>query len=77
MEDHSIGGRSKDVFKKIQDTTGKYTAKVGTIKSEGKDLTEETQIKKLWQGYLEKLHERGKRLSNTFIHKGMNMNQKF
>ena len=46
MEHHSIGGRPKDFFKKIKEITGKYTAKVGTIKStDGKDLTEDAQIK--------------------------------
>ena len=45
MENHSIGGRPKDFFKKIKDITGKYTAKVGTVKSaDGKDLTVDIQI---------------------------------
>ena len=32
MENHCIGGRPKDFFKKIKEITGKYTAKVGTEK---------------------------------------------
>ena len=70
MENRRIGGRPKDFFKKIKEITGRYTAKVGTIKSaDGKDLTEDAQIKQRWQEYVEKLYERDKRLCDTFMHK--------
>ena len=70
IENHSISGRPKDFFKKIKEITGKYAAKVGTIKIvDGKDLTEDAQLKQRWQEYVEKLYERDKRLGDTFIHK--------
>ena len=40
-------GRSRDLFKKIRDTKGKFHAKMGTIKDRnGVDLTEEEDIKR-------------------------------
>ena len=45
-----------DLFKKIGDTKGTFHAKMGIIKHRnGKDLTEAEEIKKRWQGYIEKL----------------------
>ena len=41
-----------NLFKKIRDTKGKLHAKMGTIKDRnGRDLTEEEDIKKRWQEY--------------------------
>ena len=40
-------GKTRDLFKKIRDTKGKFHAKVGTIKDRsGMDLTEAEVIKK-------------------------------
>ena len=40
-------GQTRDLFKKIRDTKGKFHAKMGTIKDKnGMDLTEEEDIKK-------------------------------
>ena len=42
-------GKTRDLFKKIRDTKGKYHAKVGTIKDRnGTDLSEAEDIKKRW-----------------------------
>ena len=47
-------GKTRDLFKKIRDTEGTFHAKMGTIKDRnGKDLTEEEDIKKRWQEYTE------------------------
>ena len=44
--------RTRDFFKKIQDTKGIFHAKIGTIKDRnGMDLTEAENIKKRWQEY--------------------------
>ena len=49
-------GKSRDLFKKIRDTTGNLHAKTGTIKDRnGMDLTEAEDIKKRWQEYTEEL----------------------
>ena len=47
-------GKTKDLLKKIRDTTGTFHAKMGAIKdSNGMDLTETEDIKKRWQEYTE------------------------
>ena len=46
-------GKTRDLFKKIRDTKGRFHAKMGTIKDRnGMDLTEAEDIKK-WQEYTE------------------------
>ena len=48
-------GKTRDLFKKIRDTRGKFHAKMGTIKDRnGMDLTEAEDIKKRWQQQSEK-----------------------
>ena len=47
-------GKTRDLFKKIRDTKGSFSAKMGTIKDRnGMDLTEAEDIKKRWQVYTE------------------------
>ena len=47
-------GKTRDLFKIIRDTKGKFHAKMGTIKDgKGMDLTEAEDIKKRWQEYTE------------------------
>ena len=41
---------TRNLFKKMRDTKGKFHAKMGTI---GMDLTEAEDIKKRWQEYIE------------------------
>ena len=44
--------KTRDLFKKIRDTKGKFHAKMGTIKHRnGMDLTKAQDIKKRWQEY--------------------------
>ena len=43
-------GKTRDLFKKIRDTKGTFHAKMGSLKDRnGRDLTEEEDIKKKWQ----------------------------
>ena len=43
-------GKTRDLFKKIRDTKGKFHTKVGLIKDrKSMDLTEAEDIKKRWQ----------------------------
>ena len=45
---------TRDLFKKIRHTKGKFHAKMGSIKDRyGMDLTEAEDIKKRWQEYTE------------------------
>ena len=52
-------GKTRDLFKKIGDSKGRFHARIGTKKDRnGKDLTEAEKIKKRWQEYTE-LHKKG------------------
>ena len=51
--------KTRELFKKIRDTTGTFHAKMGTIKDRnGMDLTEAEDIKRRWQEYTEELYKR-------------------
>ena len=52
-------GKTRDFFKKIRATKGKFHANMGSIKDRnGMDLTEAEDIKKRWQEYTEELYKR-------------------
>ena len=52
-------GKTRDVFKKIEDIKGIFHARIGTIKDRNsKDLTETEDIKKRWQEYTEQLYKK-------------------
>ena len=52
-------GKTRDLFKKIRDTTGTFDAKMGSIKDRnGMELTEAEDIKKRWQEYREELYKK-------------------
>ena len=63
-------GKTKDLLKKIRDTTETFHAKMGAIKDRnGMDLTETEDIKKRWQEYTEELYK--KDLHNQDNHDGV------
>ena len=63
-------GKTRDLFKKIRDTKGKFHVKMGTIKDRnGMDPTEADNIKKRWQEYTEELYR--KVLHNPDNHDGV------
>ena len=52
-------GKTRDLFKKIRDTTGTFHAKMGSIKDRNcLDLTEAEEIKKRGQEYTEELYKK-------------------
>ena len=52
-------GKTRDLFKKIRDTKGKFHAKMGSIKDRnGMDLKEAEDIKKRWKEYTEEMHKK-------------------
>ena len=52
IEESKRMGKTRDLFKKIRDTKGKFHAKMGSIKNRnGMDLKEAEDIKKRWQEY--------------------------
>ena len=51
-------GKTRDLFRKIRDTKGRFHAKMGTIKDRNHmNLTEAENIKK-WQEYTEELYKK-------------------
>ena len=54
IEENNRMGKTRDLFKKIRPTKGKFHVKTGTIKDRNSmDLTESEDIKKRWQEYTE------------------------
>ena len=59
IEENNRMGKTRDFFKKIRDTKGKFHAKMGTIKDQNDmDLTEAEDIKKRWQEYTEEQYKK-------------------
>ena len=59
IEGNNGMGKTRDLFKKIEDTKGTFHAKMGTIKDRnGMDLTEAEDIKTRWQEYTEELYKK-------------------
>ena len=59
IEENNRMGKTRDLFKKMRDTKGKFHAKMGTIRGRnGMDLTEAEDIKKRWQEYIEELYKK-------------------
>ena len=59
IEENNRMGKTRDLFKKIRETTGTFHAKMGSIKDRnGMDLTEAENIKKRWQEYTEELYKK-------------------
>ena len=58
-EENNRMGKTRDLFKKIRDTTGIFHSKVVKIKDRSvMDLTEVEDIKKRWQEYTEELYKK-------------------
>ena len=59
IEENNRMGKTRDLFKKIQDTKGIFHAKIGTIKDRnGMDITEAEEIMKRWKEYTEELYKK-------------------
>ena len=70
IEENSLMGKIRDLFKKISDTKRTFHAKMGTIQDRnGMNLTEAEDIKKRWQEYTEELYI--KDLDNPDNHDGV------
>ena len=59
IEENNRMEKTRDIFKKITDTTGTFDAKIGSIKDRnGMDLTDAEDIQKRWQEYTEELDKK-------------------
>ena len=58
IEENNRMGKTRDLFKEIRDTKGRFQAKMGTIKDRnGMDVREAEDSKK-WQEYTEELYRK-------------------
>ena len=58
-EENNTVRKTRDLYKKIEDTKGTFLAKMGTMKDRyGMDLIEAEDIKKRWQEYTELMQKR-------------------
>ena len=58
IEENNRMRKTRDLFKKLRDTTGTFNAKMGSVKDRnGMDLTEAEDIKR-WQEYTEELYKK-------------------
>ena len=58
-EENNTIGKTRDIFKKIRDTNGKFHSKMGTIKDRnGMDPKEAEDIKQRRKEYTEKLYKK-------------------
>ena len=56
IEENNRMGKTRELFKKIRDTTETFHAKMDSIKDRnGRDLTEAEDIRKRWQKYTEEM----------------------
>ena len=63
-------GKTRDLVKKIRDTTGIFHAMMGLMKDRnGMNLKEAEDIKKRWQEYTEELYKKG--LNDLDNHNGV------
>ena len=59
IEENNRMGKTRDLFKNIRGTKGRFHAKMGSIKDRnGWDLTEAEDIKKRWQEYIEERYKK-------------------
>ncbi|CAF5074997.1 unnamed protein product, partial [Rotaria magnacalcarata] len=59
IEDNNRKGKTRDLFKKIDEIKRTFHAKIGTIKDkQGRDLMEKDDIKKRWRKYTEELYKK-------------------
>ena len=59
IEEKNRMRKTRDLFRKIRDTKGKFHGKMGSIQDRnGMDLTEAEDIKTRWQEYTEELYKK-------------------
>ena len=62
-------GKTRDLFKKIREITGKYKPRIGGIKStSGNDLSEEAPVKQGWRHYTENVYKRDDNMTTIHVY---------
>ena len=63
LEDEDKIGRTRNVYQKLKEITGHFTARIGSLKKkERKVLTKEEEMKQRWREYTENLYRRDSKL---------------
>ena len=59
METDGKRGKTRDLYKKVREVTGKYTARLDGLRSKGgRHITDSVEIKGRWKEYTEELYKR-------------------
>ena len=67
IEDENRKGKTRDLFKKIREVTGKFKPRIGGLKSKsGNDLSEEGTVKEGWRYYTENLYKRDDNMTTIY-----------
>ena len=67
IEESNKMGRTRDLFREIKEMTGPYSAICGAMKlSTGMVVTEEKEVKEIWQQYTEELYRRDPNATDSF-----------
>eukprot|EP00112_Aurelia_sp_Birch-Aquarium-sp1_P017362 Seg4013.4 transcript_id=Seg4013.4/GoldUCD/mRNA.D3Y31 product="hypothetical protein" protein_id=Seg4013.4/GoldUCD/D3Y31 len=70
IEESNKKGRTRDLFKRIREITGMFTPRIGIVKNkQGKDLSEEAEVKTRWKEYTEDSYKRDATISDKFLPK--------
>ena len=68
IEQSNSKGNTRDLFKTVRDTASIFTPRIGIVKSkQGKDLSEEIEVKTRWKEYTEDLYRRDATISEEFL----------
>jgi len=67
IEESNRLGKTRDLFKKVKEITGKFTPHMGGVKSRrGKSIQEADDIKKRWREYVEELYSKDVSVTEPF-----------
>ena len=67
IEESIIMGRTRDIYRDMKEMTGSYSSRCGAMKlSTGKAVTEEKEVKEMWQQYTEELYRRDPNATDFF-----------
>ena len=70
IEDGNRKGKTRDLFKKIREVTGKFKPRIGVLKSRsGNDLSEEVTVKEGWRLYTGNLYKRDANMTTIYATK--------
>ena len=70
IEENNKKGKTRDLFKKIKEITGRHLSRVGVVKhgnSNGKDFTQGDDAKNRWREYTSDLYKQDPNIHKDFV----------